>query len=106
MAFCLHAAGAAIMALCITGCVGSIAESRVRSGLVDAGLSDTMAACMAKPMADRLTIGQLRKLQSLGAIRNSQKRGLTIAQFLRNVRALQDAEIVAVTGKAAVDCAF
>ncbi len=106
MAFSRYGICVAMAALGTTACVGTIAESRVRSGLVGAGLSDAMAACMARPMVDGLSIGQLRKLQSLGAVRNSQKQGLTVAQFLHNVRALHDPEIVAVTGKAALGCAF
>ncbi|MEA3388578.1 MAG: hypothetical protein U9R64_04765 [Pseudomonadota bacterium] len=61
---------------------------------------------MAKPMARNLSVLQLRRLQSLGGIRKSHRQGLTIAELLRRLRALQDPEIVAVTGRAAVACAF
>lgn len=101
-----HKIGAMIGVLCTAACVGAITESRVRAGLVDAGLSDTMAACMAKPMAGKLSIAQLRKLQSLGEVRNPQNGALSVREFLQKVGALQDSEIVAVTGKAALDCAF
>ena len=95
-----------IGAFCTTACVGAIAESRVRAGLVDAGLSDATAACMAKPMAGKLSIAQLRKLQSLGEVRNPQNGALSTEQFLIKVRALQDSQIIAVTGKAALNCVF
>ncbi|WP_331711437.1 hypothetical protein [Sphingobium sp. CCH11-B1] len=57
-------------------------------------------------MARNLSVLQLRRLQSLGGIRKSHRQGLTIAELLRRLRALQDPEIVAVTGRAAVACAF
>jgi hypothetical protein len=106
MAFRQYAIGVGMAALATTACVGTLAESRVRAGLAESGLPDAMAACMAKPMATELSIGQLRKLQSLGAVRNSQNRRLTLPEFLHKVRALHDPEIIAVTGRAALSCAF
>ena len=60
---------AAVAALSILtgGCVSKLAEGRVRSALVDAGLSRPTAACMAERMTDRLSISQLRRLESLAA---------------------------------------
>ncbi|MEL0252591.1 MAG: hypothetical protein VW935_11680, partial [Novosphingobium sp.] len=56
-----------------TSCVPSkLAYGKVRSALVDAGLSDSNAACMAERMTDRLSIGQLKRLQSL----QGPKRGM------------------------------
>lgn len=61
---------------------------------------------MAARMADRLSIVQLRRLQSLASLRKSHRQEMTLDQFLHKVHALQDAEIIAVTGKAALICAF
>jgi hypothetical protein len=60
---------AAVAALSILtgGCVSKLAEGRVRSALVDAGLSRPTAACMAERMTDRLSISQLRRLEALRA---------------------------------------
>ena len=41
-------------------------ETRLRSGLQNAGLSKTMATCMAGRMVDRLSLVQLRRLSALG----------------------------------------
>ena len=87
------------------GCVEKIAESRVRSALVDAGLSQRNANCMAARMVDRLTIGQLRKLEQLRARPGERERPVTIDQYVERVRRVGDAEVVAVTATSAGLCA-
>ncbi len=59
---------------------------------------------MAERMVDRLSLVQLRRVQSLASIRNSHIGGLTVDRFLYKLRALEDPEIFAVTSKAAVAC--
>ena len=60
---------AGVLAIVLAGCTpAKLAEGRVRSALMDAGLSQPNAACMADRMTDRLTLGQLRKLQALQAL--------------------------------------
>lgn len=76
-----------------------LAEGRVRSALMDAGLSQPNAACMAERMTDRLTLGQLRKLQAL----QSPKR--SIADYVMTVRRVGDRELVEVTVSSALLCA-
>lgn len=75
-----------------------LAEGRVRSALVDAGLSNANAACMADRMTDRLSIGQLQKLQAL----QGPKRGLS--DYVATVRRIGDAELLGVTTTAAALC--
>jgi hypothetical protein len=84
--------------LALAGCAGAIAESRVRSALVDAGLSAGDADCMARRMVDRLTIAQLRKLEALEGDRQ------TLNEYVEAVRRVGDAETVAVTASSAVLC--
>ena len=80
------------------GCVQKIAESRVRNALLDAGLSERNADCMAHRMVDRLTIGQLRKLEAL----KGEKRSL--ADYVIAVRRVNDTEAVTVTATSAALC--
>jgi hypothetical protein len=80
------------------GCVSKIAEGRVHSALVDAGLSDRNADCMAHRMVDRLTISQLRKLEAL----QGEKRSL--ADYVIAVRRVGDAEVLGVTASSAALC--
>ncbi len=88
------------MMVSIAGCApAKLAEGRVKSALVDAGISDGNAACMAERMTDRLSIGQLKRLESL----QGAKRG--IREYLATVRRLGDAELLGVTTSAAALCA-
>lgn len=90
----------------LAACTSLSPESRLAAGLEDAGLSKHMAQCMAKRMASRLSLAQLRKLQSLGTLRKPQGEAQTVEELVRKLRALGDPEIVAVSGKAAFSCAF
>ena len=86
------------VALASTACVSKLAEGRVRGALLDAGLSQSNAACMANRMTDKLTIFQLRKLQEL----KGEKRSLT--DYVAAVRRVNDAEALAVTASSAALC--
>ena len=92
--------------LFLASCATVSPESRVRAGLIDAGLSPPMAGCMAERMADRLSIAQLRRLQSLASLRKSHMGDMTVDRLLYKVRALEEPEIFAVTSKAALICAI
>jgi PBP1b-binding outer membrane lipoprotein LpoB len=92
--------GAIILAaLLFAGCAEQIAEHRVRSALVRAGLSESNADCMAERMVDRLTIAQLRKLEAL----QGEKR--SIADYVVAVRRIDDAQVLSVTASSAALCA-
>ncbi len=91
-------------ALLLAGCGG--AETKLRNGLISAGLSESYASCMAKPMAKKLSVNQLMKLNSLAKTSRLDPRRTTYDEYLRHVRALGDAEILQVTASAALGCAF
>ena len=84
--------------LAASGCVSKLAYPRVKSALVEAGLSEPNAACMAGRMTDKLTIGQLRRLEAL----QSEKRSL--ADYVIAVRRLSDRELITVTVSSAALC--
>lgn len=90
--------------LLLVGC--ATPETRLRNGLVGAGLPQGVAACMADRMIDRLSLLQLRRLAALGSLKDKPLRELTPEQFFRKVRALKDTEIVAVSISSAALCAF
>ena len=102
--FPLRAAAALLIALGLSAC--ATPETRVRTGLVDAGLPDETARCMASYMVDRLSITQLRRLQSLASVKDTDLSRITLNRFLHKVRGLGDAELIAVTGKAALRCSI
>lgn len=95
--------GIAAMAL-LAGC--ATPEQRVRSGLIDAGLSRPMATCMASRMVERLNLLQLRRIGRLGDLRDANMRELSVDQFLHRARALGDPEILAVMTTSAGICAI
>ncbi len=81
-------------------------KARLRTGLMNAGLPDRTAACMADYMSPRLSLTQLRRLQSLASVSKVDYRRITIDDYLHKVRALKDVELLTVTGKAALHCAL
>jgi hypothetical protein len=93
-----------LLALSLAAC--ATPEQRVRSGLMDAGLSRPIATCMAERMVDRLSLLQLRRIGRLGDLRDSNVRELTVDQFLRRSRALGDPEILAVMTSSGALCAI
>src|SRR3546814_13331301 len=87
------------LALVLAGC--ATPETRLRSGLQNAGLSKAMSACMAERMVDRLSLLQLRRLSALGSLKDKRVPDLTLAPFFRKGRALKDPEILAVSTSSA-----
>jgi len=94
-----HMACALILVLAATACSPSkLAYGRVRSALMDAGLSERNSACMADRMTDKLTLGQLGKLERL----KGEKR--TLMDYVAAVRRVDDADALAVTASSAALC--
>ncbi len=80
-------------------------ETRVRNGLISAGLSAPVSACMADRMVDRLSLGQLKKLNDLGKLRKREPGDVTVKEFVKQTRSLQDPEIVGVVTSSGLICA-
>lgn len=85
-------------AMLVAAC--AVPEARLRAGLVNAGLSPPLAACMAERMVDRLSLMQLRRIGDLPRARAA----LSVAEFLRRIRALRDPEILSVSASSAAVC--
>lgn len=80
-------------------------ETRVRTALIDAGLSKPIATCMADRMVDRLSLIQLNRLSGLKKLRNQDMRKITVDEFLKRTRSLQDPEILGVVSSSGLICA-
>lgn len=80
-------------------------ETRVRTALVDAGLSQPIAACMADRMVDRLSLIQLNRLSGLKKLRGADMRKVSVEEFLKRTRSLQDPEILGVVTSSGLICA-
>jgi hypothetical protein len=90
-------------ALALSAC--ATPETRVRTALMDAGLSRPIAACMADRMVDRLSLIQLNKLSGLKKLRGQDMRKVTVNDFLKRTRSLQDPEILGVVSSSGLICA-
>lgn len=71
------------------GCVQDIKQNRVKSALVNAGLSESLSDCMARRMAEKLTIAQLRRLQALGDEKRSYRDYITAVRRVNDPDALE-----------------
>jgi hypothetical protein len=80
-------------------------ETRVRTALMDAGLSKPIASCMADRMVDRLSLIQLNRLSGLKKLRDKDMRKLSVDEFLKRTRSLQDPEILGVVSSSGLICA-
>jgi len=87
----------------LAGC--ATPETRVRNGLMSAGLSAPISACMADRMVDRLSLGQLNKLNDLGKLGKREPGDVTVKEFVKQTRSLQDPEIVGVVTSSGLICA-
>ncbi|KKC27587.1 hypothetical protein [Sphingomonas sp. SRS2] len=95
-----------LAALALSACATVSPEARVRSKLIEAGLRPAVAACMAERMVDRLSLVQLKRLQSLGGLAKHDPRGMSIDDFAHRLRALNDPEIVSVVLRAGLGCSL
>ena len=89
---------ASLIVLGTSGCVSKLAYGRVKSALLESGLSDSNASCMANRMTDKLTIAQLRKLQQF----KGEKRSLS--EYVAAIRRVGDADAIEVTLSSAALC--
>ena len=95
-----------LAALLLSACATVSPEARVRSKLIEAGLRPPVAGCMAERMVDRLSLVQLKRLQSLGGLATHDPRGMSVDELVHRLRALNDAEIVSVVLKAGIGCSI
>jgi hypothetical protein len=92
------------LALALTGC--ATPETRIRSALTNAGLAKPVANCMAGRMVDRLSLWQLNKLRGLEKLKSKNAGNVTIEEFVKRTKALQDPEIIGVVTSSGLLCAF
>jgi hypothetical protein len=90
----------------LSACASTSPEARLRTGLVNAGLSYNQSECMAERMAGKLSLSQLRRISSLRNFGRERVGDMTVDRFLYNLRALNDGEILTVTTRAALGCAI
>ena len=83
-----------------------VTERSVEVALVEAGVPQEQAECMAPRMAERLTPEQLQKLQKVAPEEGEAALPRDAGEALARVRRVNDPEAVEVTVRAAAACAF
>jgi hypothetical protein len=81
-------------------------ETRIRLALTNAGLPPPVAGCMADRMVDKLSLWQLNKLRGLGKLKGKKVREISVEEFVKRTKALQDPEILGVVASSGVICAL
>ena len=90
-----------------TGLADPLVERQVKGALVQAGIGERRAACMAERMVDRLTIVQLWKLrQGMAAQPGEPEEGYGIGELIKRLDRVDDGEAVAVLTTSAGLCAI
>ena len=90
-----------------TGLANPLVEMQVKSALVESGIGEKRAACMAERMVDRLTIPQLWKLrQGMAAQEGEPEEGYGLGELIKRLDRVDDSEAVAVLTTSAGLCAI
>lgn len=87
----------------LAGCATS-KEAQVRGALLNAGLPDGIARCMATPLARDLSVKQLQSLNRVSKYASGQVRGLTEGQVIDLLRRDLDPQTLGVVLRAGVGC--
>jgi hypothetical protein len=90
-----------------SGLANPLVEMQVKSALVESGLGENRAECMAERMVKRLTIGQLWKLrQGMAAQEGEPESGYGLGELVKRLDRVDDGEAVAVLTTSAGLCAI
>ena len=90
-----------------TGLANPLVEWQVKGALVDAGVGEKRAECMAGRMVDRLTIAQLWDLrQGMAALADEPEAGYSVGELIKRFERVGDGETVAVLTTSAALCAL
>lgn len=95
--------GAVAVAALLCGCAVS-KEARVRGSLMEAGVPDPVARCMAKPMAEDLSISQLQALGDAARLARRPIGEVAVADAFAALRKVGDPKIISVMAAASFTC--
>lgn len=90
-----------------TGLANPLIAWQVKGALVDAGIGEKRAQCMADRMVKRLSVVQLWKLrQGMAAQAGEPEEGYGLGELVKRLRRVKDGEAVAVLTTSAPLCAI
>lgn len=97
--FCL-----APVVLALSAC--ATPAQRISRNLVDLGVPQRQAQCMGNRLGERLSIGQLRRLQELSGIRAERLQRMSIRQIADKLTDDKDPGLIAEFIRAGIGCAI
>jgi hypothetical protein len=90
-----------------TGLANPLIARQVKGALVESGVGDKRAACMADRMVERLTVAQLWKLrQGMAPQAGEPENADGLGELVKRLRRVEDGEVVAVLTTSAGLCAL
>jgi hypothetical protein len=90
-----------------TGLADPLVHWQVKGALVESGIGEKRAECMAERMVERLTVGQLWKLrQGMAPQEGEPDEGYGLGELVKRLRRVEDGEAVAVLTTSAGLCAL
>ena len=90
-----------------TGLANPLIERQVAGALVQSGIGENRATCMAGRMVDRLSIVQLWQLrQAMAPLEGEPSDGYGLGELVKRLRRVGDGEVVAVLTTSAGLCAI
>jgi hypothetical protein len=101
----LHILVAGFALLALSACA-TTPESRIRSSLINLGLSQHTASCMAANVSSKLTKGQIETLSRLSGLNKRKIGEMTIGEFTHLLTRSGNAEMVAIFARAGIGCAI
>jgi hypothetical protein len=90
--------------LLLTAC--STPAQRITKNLADLGVPPRQAQCMGERLGQRLSLGQLRRLQELSGIRAERLQRMSIRDIAAKLTDEKDPGLVLEFIRAGVGCAF
>lgn len=81
-------------------------SQRITRNLADLGVPPRQAECMGNRLGERLSIGQLRRLQELSGIRAERLQRMSIRQIADKLTDEKDPALIAEFIRAGIGCAI
>jgi hypothetical protein len=95
---------APMLALCALAGCGAVYENRIEGALVDAGVREPVAECVAERMVDQLSKSQIHDIARLRGKADKNLPKMSMLDFLRRHRGDLDTHTVSVLTRAGVVC--
>jgi hypothetical protein len=102
----MRAARLALIALPLLLSACATPSQRITRNLTELGVPPRQAQCMGNRLGERLSIGQLRRLQELSGIRAERLQRMSIRQIADKLTDEKDPGLIAEFIRAGIGCAI